>query len=175
MTKDEMCMAFYGNCEDVDGYYRDGCVWDNEIDSYDTQSVQVNYNNGTQMSYSMNTYLPFEGQFICFSGENGRLEVRLNAQQPWKVPGEIEFRLTKDKETSKFWTLNSAEGMHGGADGRLREMIFIPGTPDPLGSKAGSRAGIMSSLIGIAARQSIETGQKVKIADLVTFPNEWKG
>ncbi len=49
-------------------------------------------------------------------------------------------------------------------------MIFIPGTPDPLGSKAGSRAGIMSSLIGIAARQSIETGLKVKISDLVTFP-----
>ena len=170
MTKDEMCMAFYGNCEDVDGYYRDGCVWDNEIDSYDTSSVQVNYDNGTQMTYSMNTYLPFEGQFICFSGENGRLEVRINAKQPWKVQGEIEFRLTKDRETTRYWTLSSAEGVHGGADQRLRDMIFIPETADPLGSKAGSRAGIMSSLIGIAARQSIETGQKVKIADLVTFP-----
>ena len=170
MTKDEMSMAFYGNCEDVDGYYRDGCVWDNEIDSYDTSSVQVNYDNGTQLTYSLNAYLPFEGQFICFSGENGRLEVRINAQQPWKVQGEIEFRLTKDRETSRFWTLSSAEGVHGGADQRLRDMIFIPETADPLGSKAGSRAGIMSSLIGIAARQSIETGQKVKIADLVTFP-----
>jgi hypothetical protein len=127
------------------------------------------------MSYSINTYLPFEGQFICFSGENGRLEVRINAQQSWEVPGEIEFRLTKDRETSEFWVINSSPGTHGGADERLREMIFLPETPDPLGSKAGSRAGILSSLIGIAARQSIETGQKVKIADLVTFPNEWKG
>ena len=175
MTKDEKCMALYGNCEDVDGYYRDGCVWENEIDSYDTSAVLVNYGNGTQLNYSMNSYLPFEGQFICFSGENGRLEVRLNAKQPWEVSGKMEFRLTKDRETSRFWTLNSAEGTHGGADGRLRDMIFIPGTPDPLGSKAGSRAGIMSSLIGIAARQSIETGLKVKISDLVTFPNTWNG
>lgn len=175
MTKDDMCMSFYGNCEDVDGYYRDGCVWDNEIDSYDTSAVQVNYNNGTQMSYSMNTYLPFEGQLICFSGEYGRLEVRINSQQSWSVPGDMEFRLTKDRETSRYWTLKPSEGGHGGADGRLQESIFLPGTPDPLGSKAGSRAGMMSSLIGIAARQSIDTGQKVKIADLVTFPNCWNG
>jgi hypothetical protein len=123
----------------------------------------------------MNSYLPFEGQLICFSGENGRLEVRINTQQPWEVQGEIEFRLTKDRKTSRFWTLKASEGGHGGADERLKDTIFLQGTPDPLGSKAGSRAGIMSSLIGIAARQSIETGQKVKIADLVTFPTAWKG
>lgn len=54
-------------------------------------------------------------------------------------------------------------------------MIFRTETPDQLGAKAGSRAGIMSSLIGIVARQSIETSKKVKIADLVTFPNASKG
>ena len=175
MTKDSRDMKMYGDCEDVDGYYRDGCVWDNEIDSYDTQSVQVNYNNGTQLTYSMNTYLPFEGQFICFSGENGRLEVRLNQKQPWEVQGEMEFRLTKDQDTSRFWTLKSSGGGHGGADERLKDSIFLPDTPDPLGSKAGSRAGIMSSLIGIAARQSIETGQKIKISDLVNFQSTWNG
>lgn len=175
MTKSKGDMKMYGDCEEVDGYYRDGCVWDNEIDSYDTQSVQVNYNNGTQLTYSMNTYLPFEGQFICFSGENGRLEVRLNAKQPWEVQGEMEFRLTKDQDNSRFWTVTSSGGGHGGADERLKDSIFLPETLDPMGSKAGSRAGIMSSLIGIAARQSIETGQKVKIADLVNFQSAWKG
>lgn len=175
MTKNETYMALYGNCEDVDGYYRDGCIWDNEIDIYDTSSVQVNYDSGTQLTFSMNTYLPFEGQLICFSGENGRLDVRLNYQQPWNVESEMEFRLTKDRETSRFWTSKSSPGGHGGADERLKDIIFLPEAPDPLGSKAGSRAGIMSSLIGIAARQSIQTGQKVKIADLVTFPSAWKG
>jgi predicted dehydrogenase len=168
-------MTIYGNCEDMDGYYRDGCVWDNEIDIYDTSAVHVNYQNGTQMSYSINAFLPFEGQYICFTGEYGRLEVRLNVTQPWKVPAEIEFRLSKDMDTTRYWTLNVAQGTHGGADARLREMIFLPETPDPLGAKAGSRAGIMSSLIGIAARQSIETGQKVKISDLIVFPDNWIG
>jgi len=159
----------------VDGYFRDGCVWENEIDSYDTQSVLVNYNNGTLLSYSMNAYLPFEGQFICFSGENGRLEVRINSQQPWSVPGDMEFRLTTGRETTRYWTLKPSSGGHGGADGRLQDSIFLPGTPDPLGSKAGSRAGILSSLIGIAARQSIESGNKIKIADLLVFPDQWRG
>ncbi len=175
ISKNSTAMALFGNCEDVDGYYADGCVWDNEIDIYDTSSVLVNYDNGTELTYTMNTFLPFEGQLICFSGENGRLEVRLNYQQPWEVEGRTEFRLTKDMETTKFWTLEASPGGHGGADERLKDTIFIPDTPDPLGSKAGSRAGIMSSLIGIAARQSIQTGQKIKIADLVTFPRVWKG
>ena len=87
MTKDEVAMKLYGNCENEDNYYRDGCVWDNEIDIYDTSSVQVNYDNGTELTYSMNTFLPFEGQLICLSGEFGRLEVRLNDQQPWAVHG----------------------------------------------------------------------------------------
>ena len=38
---------------------------------------------------------------------------------------------------------------------------------------AGSRAGIMSSLIGNAARESIETGKRVKIRDLVDFTATW--
>ena len=175
MTKDKMAMTFFGNCEDVDGYLLDSCVWDNEIDTYDTSSVLVNYDNGTELTYTMNTFLPYEGQLISFSGENGRLDVKINYQQPWKVEGETEFRLTKDRETTRFWTINASSGGHGGADERLKDSIFRPDTPDPLGAKAGSHAGIISSLIGIAARNSIETGQKVKIADLVTFQSAWKG
>ena len=38
---------------------------------------------------------------------------------------------------------------------------------------AGSRADIMSSLIGNAARESIETGKRVKIRDLVDFTATW--
>jgi hypothetical protein len=53
--------------------------------------------------------------------------------------------------------------------------MFKPGTRDEFNSRADSRAGIMSSLIGIGARQSIETGKKVQIADLVKFPKRWRG
>jgi hypothetical protein len=53
-------------------------------------------------------------------------------------------------------------------------MLFKPKLQDPLGKMAGSRAGIMASLIGIAARQSIETGKRIKIADLIDFPLSWQ-
>jgi predicted dehydrogenase len=175
MTKDSTAMALYADCEDVDGYYRDGCVWDNKIDIYDTHSVQVNYENETQLTYTMHTFLPYEGQFICFSGEKGRLDVRMNVSQPWAVQHDFEFRLTKDRETTRSWTLEADSGEHGGADQRLQDTIFLPGTSDPLQSRADSRAGIMSSLIGFAARRSIETGQKIRIADLIRFPQVWRG
>lgn len=175
MTKDTRMMALYGNCEEEDGYYRDGCVYDNEIDIYDTSSVQVNYDNGTQLTYTMNTFLPNEGQRISFYCEFGRLDVLLNARQPWKVDGTFEFRITKDSRTTKSWVLKPAEGSHGGADDRLKELMFKPGAKDQFSSRADSRAGIMSSLIGIAARQSIETGRTIRIADLVKFPKVWRG
>jgi hypothetical protein len=175
MTTDDSMMNLYGNCEDVDGYFRDGCVWDNEIDSYDTSSVHVNYDNGTLLTYSMNTNLPYEGQYICFTGEKGRMDVRLFSRQPWDEKAPIEIRISKDMNTSKVISLQTGTGGHGGADERIKDLIFRPDVKDELGRKAGSRAGIMSSLIGIAARQSIETGSKVKLDDLIHFPTTWRG
>ncbi|MCE1198584.1 MAG: Gfo/Idh/MocA family oxidoreductase [Marinilabiliales bacterium] len=175
ITKSPRMMALYVDCEQVDGYHRDGCVFDNEIDIYDTSSVQVEYNNGTQLTYTMHTFLPYEGQKISFSCELGRLDVNINYSQPWNVEATYEFRLTKDRSTTRYWTLKPGEGSHGGADPHLRELMFKPGAKDEFNSRADSRAGILSSLIGIAARQSIETGLKVKIADLVKFPRVWRG
>jgi hypothetical protein len=49
----------------------------------------------------------------------------------------------------------------------VKDVLFKPNQPDPTGQKAGSRAGVLSSMIGIAARKSIETGQSIKIEDLI--------
>jgi hypothetical protein len=46
-------------------------------------------------------------------------------------------------------------------------MIFKPDVPDPLKQRAGSRAGAMSLLTGVAAMRSIEQRKPVKIADLI--------
>ncbi len=175
ITKSERMKDLYVKCEDVDGYFRDGCVWDNEIDSYDTSTTQVTYDNGTFLTYSQNTNLPYEGQYISFTGEKGRMDVRLYNRQPWEVKDPIEIRISKDTETTKIYTLNNSKGEHGGADDRVKALIFNPEVKDELNQRAGSRAGVLSSLIGIAARQSIETGKKVMIADLIHFPTTWEG
>jgi hypothetical protein len=78
-------------------------------------------------------------------------------------------------KTSEIYSKDRSSGGHGGADERVKDLIFKPDVKDTLGQRAGSRAGIMSSLIGIAARQSIETGSRVKVSDMVRFPTTWKG
>jgi hypothetical protein len=58
-------------------------------------------------------------------------------------------------------------GGHGGGDKRLQDKLFRnPDAADPLGHTAGSRDGAMSILIGVAARNSIESGEPVRIASL---------
>lgn len=167
ITKNEDSMKMYVECEDVDQYYRDGCVFDKEIDSQDTASVQVLYDNGTQMTYTLNAFLPYEGQYLSFSGEKGKLDVRMYARQPWEVGAHYEFRLTKNMEETKTWNLDPSTGGHGGSDERVKDLLFKPNQADPTGQKAGSRAGVLSSMIGIAARKSIETKKTVQISDLI--------
>lgn len=181
ITKDRFLTDMYVACEGEDGYLRDGCVWDNDIDTYDTMTVEVKYNSGALLSYSLNTFLPYEGQRIAFNGQKGRLDVRIYERQPWDPGHGSDFRLTHNFKKTKTWHVEALEGnsevdkkfIHGGADKILKDMLFLLGQKDPLGKMADSRAGVMASLIGIAARQSIETGRTVKIADLIEFPLEW--
>ena len=62
----------------------------------------------------------------------------------------------------------SAAGEHGGGDRLMLEDIFLP---EPAADKylraADERAGACSILVGIAANRSIESGARVKVADLV--------
>ncbi|MEZ4810696.1 MAG: Gfo/Idh/MocA family oxidoreductase [Allomuricauda sp.] len=167
ITKNETLKKLYVDCEDIDKYYRDGCVWDEEIDSPDSGSVLVQYDNGARLNYTLNAYLPYEGQYIAFSGEKGRLDVRIYYNQPWDDEVKTEFRLTKDKKTSRAWTIRPDEGAHGGADTRVKDNLFKPDQEDSNGQRAGSRAGVLSSLVGIAALKSIREGKAIKIGDMI--------
>jgi hypothetical protein len=88
--------------------------------------------------------LPYEGQYISFSCEKGRLDVHIYIyyNQPWVDEVKTEFRLTKDQEISKVRTINPNQGAHGGADIRVKDNLFKPNQEDLNGQKAGSRAGL---------------------------------
>lgn len=172
ITQEPLMMQLYAECEDADGYLRDGCVFDHSIDTYDAMTVEVRYDSGVLLSYSLVAFSPYEGQRIAFNGDKGRLDVRL-------VHG-TEFQLWENFKASRTWVPGDhdegepLDAGHGGSDGKLKNLLFMPGYPDPLGKRAGSHAGIMSSLIGIAARTSIETGEPVKIADLMQRRATWR-
>jgi predicted dehydrogenase len=161
-------VKLYTECESEDGYLRDGCVWAENTNIYDTMSVQVKYENNVLLTYTANTYLPYEGQAISFNGTRGRLDFN-----SFGGGGFVnnELRLTRSFGKSEVIKDLEArrEGTHGGADASLQDLIFRQqNAPDPLGLRADLHAGALASLIGIAAYRSIERGgEKVKISELL--------
>jgi len=168
LTKDARLMKLYASAEDVDGYHRDGCVFREDVDIYDTMNAVVKYSNGVQMSYSLNASMPIEGYRLAFNGERGRLEVRDYERQPWKVEDDSEMYLIKNFSGKREKIeVPRIEGGHGGGDDRLRDVIFR-GREVPAHMRLpDSRAGAMSCLTGIAARTSVERRRPVRVADLV--------
>ena len=170
ITKDSRAMELYVACESEDGYYRDGCIFRNQIDIYDTMALNVKYNSDIHMTYSLNAFMPYEGYRVGFNGLNGRLDIKTYSQQPWEDEPRTIIRLTKNFGESRLIEPRKAgSGGHGGADPKLKDMIFKENVPDPLNQKAGSRAGAMSILIGISAYHSIEQKRPIKINELVKF------
>jgi predicted dehydrogenase len=168
ITKNARLVKLYAEAEDVDGYHRDGCVFREDIDIWDTMNAVVKYSNGVQMSYSLNASMPIEGYRLAFNGERGRLEVRDYERQPWKVEEETEIFLIKSfTGRREKIELPAARGGHGGGDDRLRDLIFRDAKVPDYMRLPDSRAGAMSVLTGVAARTSIEKRRPVKVADLV--------
>lgn len=169
VTRDETAMKLYVACESEDGYQIDGCVWRQDANIYDTYALMVKYENRARLSYTANTFMPYEGQEIAINGTKGRIDFNMYDGGSGTVH-DHELRLTRNFGKSEIIKdLDTRTGGHGGADPSLHDLIFRQtNAPDPLGLKAGSIAGAYSSLVGIAGYHSIERGgERVRIADLV--------
>jgi predicted dehydrogenase len=167
ITKANPNMRLYTDAESVDGYYRDGCVFREDIDIWDTMSASVKYSNGALMTYSLNCFMPIEGYRLAFNCEKGRLEVRDYERQAWEPAEETEIYVMRNFGAREHVPVPRAEGGHGGGDDRLRDLIFKQiDVPEHL-RLPDSRAGAMSCLTGIAARKSVEEHRPVKVAELV--------
>lgn len=190
ITQDRRSYQLYVENEKYDGYIRDNCLWREEIDIYDKMSVQVKYANNVHVSYSLTTYSPYEGWRIAFNGKNGRIESWEDI--PWRRQEKInqaELHAAEMNQSESgnvrydeiYWQENfkrdyeiikveSSKGGHGGGDTRLQDKIFRnPALADPYKHAATSRDGVMSAIIGIAARKSIEEGRPVKIKELTSI------
>jgi predicted dehydrogenase len=168
MTKNKSLMELYADNEQYDGYHRDGCVWKEDIDIFDKMAVQIRYANKVQVSYSLTAYSPYEGYRIAFNGTKGRIDTWIKESQPWEEEPYDEIQVTANFGKREIIRVPNNEAGHGGGDTRLRKQVFTPGA-DPYHQSAGSRDGAMSCLIGIAARNSIDTGKPVSIADLTSL------
>ena len=149
-----------------DGYVRDACVFREEIDIPDTMSAAILYENGVQVSYSLNTFMPIEGYHLAFNGKRGRIEIRQYERQAWETPAEDEILVMRNFGGVERVRVPHREGGHFGGDIALQRMLFAPDQSDPLGQRAGSRAGAMSVLCGVAAVESARSGAPVRVVEL---------
>ncbi len=160
---------FYYECEDADGYFRDRCVFDDEIDIEDTVSVSVAYSKGAVMSYSLTAHSPYEGFRIALNGTKGRIEAEdfHGSIGPFAGKHITNLRLYNRMGEEIDIKVPPAAGSHGGGDARLLKMLFREGQADPLGHMADTRAGIMSAVIGIAANKSMKENRSVNVKELL--------
>lgn len=178
MEGNENLEGMYLNAEHEDGYFRDQSVFGDGISIEDTMNVLVRYENGVQMSYSLNAYSPVEGFRACLTGTKGRIEVDVLDAVYINGEGKSENEgVSIGKRIKVLPMFGSAydvpveevTGGHGGADPQLMEDIFAPKGNDPLKRISSHIDGIKSIMVGIAANESMKTGMPVKIRDLIKY------
>lgn len=165
----------YLNAEHEDGYLRDQNVFGEGIDIEDTMAVMVRYANRAILSYSLNAYMPWEGFNVAINGSRGRIELEVkessyvNAAGKPSEEGAVAWkslRLLPMHGTPRQIELPEGKGGHGGGDDVMLDDIF--GASQRADERsAGWQDGAMSILTGIAANRALETGQPVRVADLV--------
>ncbi|MBC2604322.1 Gfo/Idh/MocA family protein [Puniceicoccus vermicola] len=182
LNSDETLKGLYLNAEKEDGYLRDQSVFSSGINIEDTMNVLVRYKSGTQMSYSLTAYSPWEGLRIAFNGTKGRIELEeveksyVNTGGGTSGEGEASSRTLLVRplwEKPYEVELEEGEGSHGGGDVVMLRDIFGDGKQeDPFRRAASHVDGAQSILTGIAANKSFATGLPITVADLLKIPSE---
>ena len=165
ITSDPIYEGMYHQTESEDGYIRDGCVFGDDIDIYDTMAVQVEYEKGAMLNYSLIAYSPYEGWHLSITGKEGRLEVNEFLSGPRSAESSDRIMFYGRDGSHEVIEIPKLEGSHGGSDDLLlSDLVFGRTTADELGQQATSQDGVYSLIIGSAANQAIKTRERVNIA-----------
>lgn len=180
----------YMDAEADSGYIRDRNVFREGIDIEDSMGVLVKYRTGIILTYSLVAFSPTEGFRVTFTGDKGRIEYtemhsshiirgqsdkELAEEQAAHGGHRLSLRVIPMFKAGYDVPIELSEGGHGGGDPLIQEQIFSTEPPaETLGRNAGHEQGAASILIGVAANQSIASGEPVKISDLCPIRPEAK-
>ena len=156
--------GLYLDAEQEDGYIRDRCIFDRDINIYDNMAVNVKYDSGAALSYSLVAYSPYEGLDLVITGTEGRLEAK--SPSPESDPFE-HIKIYAPNGDIIEHNVKKLTGDHGGSDKIMRRMLFKGDMPDTMGRLASSIDGAESLLIGACANESIKTGKIVNLAEII--------
>ena len=175
LTASPVQKALYWDAEHEDGYQRDQNVFGDGISIEDTMQVMVRYRNRAVMTYSLNTYAPWEGFNVSFNGSGGRLELMVRETSYINAGGSADTEGAAKGIQLYHFPLHGeprvvpvvmGEGGHGGGDNRMLSDIF-GNSNSGSAFAAGYHDGAMSLLTGLAANRSFQTGLPVEVAELI--------
>jgi predicted dehydrogenase len=185
LDEKEAFRGLYLEAEADSGYLRDRNVFGEPITIEDTMAITARYRNGVIMSYCLIAYSPWEGLRIAITGNKGRVELDIVESVNHLLPDSQADDLKASKGPFKHATLTvfpmfgtayeveipAGEGGHGGADPIMLDQLFLPDPPaDPYNRAASHIDGAASILTGIAANESIRTGNLIRLDDLFVLP-----
>jgi len=157
----------------ADGYYADRCIFDSDIDTWDTFALSVRYDGGTIMSYSLNASVPYEGYRVAINGTKGRIETNAIHGKGTRIPFPSDpppqfIRYFPMFDGMQDIYISNKGGGHGGGDPIMRRDIFKGSDPNDRTKRCATAVdGAYSVLIGAAARESLQTGKPVNIQNLL--------
>jgi predicted dehydrogenase len=177
----EAFQGLYLEAEAETGYLRDRNVFGEPITIEDTMTVTARYRSGALLSYCLIAYSPWEGLHVAITGTRGRAELdivenvsHLAIDSGTEAPSASKgaFKDARLRVYPMFGAphdipIPEGDGGHGGADPVMLEQIFSPSPPpDPYHRAASHIDGAASIMMGIAANESIRTGQMIRVDDL---------
>ncbi|MEU8190605.1 Gfo/Idh/MocA family protein [Micromonospora carbonacea] len=189
MAEHPRLRELYLDAEAEDGYHRDQNVFAPGVTIEDDMAVLARYSTGATMTYHLTAYAPWEGYRVMVNGSRGRLELEVVESEfvSPQAAGALKGAALHGAEAAAeggsatltlrpYWQPPrriEVEGYtrqgHGGADARMTRVLF-GGATDPLRRAATARDGALALLTGLAANRSFETGQAVRVADLLSLP-----
>lgn len=163
IRENEFYRELYFENEKYDGYIRDRCVFSEDIDIFDTMSVQVGYKRGTILTYNLSMYNQYEGFKITLTGENGRIELTDYMDGCDSCSPLYQIKRYCNDATCVTYSFEKSTGTHSGGDDRLLRMVIGGEKKDRLGQCADLLSGARSALIGVCAVEAIAKSREINI------------
>jgi len=150
----------YINPASVDGYTRNYCPISAEDGVVpDFYLVTIRYANGARATYNEIHFAGRSGMDWSFYGDKAMLTAN-------STMGNTIERVDMLSGERAVYDVPTAKGGHGGAD-PVMTMDIITSVLEGVSKMPPPEAGVRSSVIGIAAMQSIEEGRPVRIDEII--------
>ena len=169
---DDHLAAFQDCGKCYSDYTPDMCIFDKEINIFDTFVANVRYKSGAVLNYSANFSTPYEGYRLAINGTHGRLETTEFGGVGRSIIADYHggsqfidyYPIFEGRERIH---VPSSTGAHGGGDPKILEDIFLGEDPDrTYDILAKSVDGLRAISIGDAVYKSIVNGG---VQDLRSF------